>query len=630
MQKSNSQIKDNNQSNYSSVPTVTHCSSPVISPYRNKSSFDKERQISEHKYSNENIFGKKVKNIYSNINQSQNIQQRNKGIYITGLGNESNMYSDLPKSIITTNDITNISKSISNIDKKEKKQKINNKLSLDSLPYISNLNPNENLIPMSPVFSCCNQENSPKLLNRILYRQKLLELKDDRSKTAGNEKKIINSKPKKVIVKDGPKNYIDKTREINRLKYFMNLKLETIKDFRYDYRQELKNIDFTINSIKAYKHNLQNKFINEYISQLRNLNKITLNERLKEEKQRNKIVQLKKTISNMVFQKKRIEINKYLIEKWIGLQIYIKDKVRVEEKNIKNYLNKNYKGKIIFQSADEFDDFFKKKEINNLRLIKTLNIKTEEKASFFKILKNIQKENTQDSDYLIKSIAEKEKLLKLLKIRNDELLQERREVTKLRYESSKDENLPMPSLLSSSALTPKREKNPVKKDINYNIIYSMIQKTYDYIISNDCEAINQQIESFQYINSINKISMKALTQMKIIEMAFTFLVYYKQDHIKGNEALYEQLMEEIEQNHKTIKSEKYKKEEQLRLMEMHKKMEAKKNRIVFKPTRQDIYSSLIYIEKIKSKERKMKKNVKKKLDIFDFLYDLDDEQINFN
>ena len=82
----------------------------------------------------------------------------------------------------------------------------------------------------------------------------------------------------------------------------MNLKLETIKDFYYDKRQELKNIDFTINSIKAYKNSLQNKFINEYVSQLRNLNKITLNERLKEEKQRNQIVQLKKAISNMAYQ----------------------------------------------------------------------------------------------------------------------------------------------------------------------------------------------------------------------------------------------------------------------------------------------------------------------------------------
>ena len=630
MKKSTSQIKDNNQSNYSSVPTVTYCSSPVNSPLRNKSSFDKERLISEPKYSNENIFEKKVKNMFININQSSNLKPRNNDIYITGLGNESNMNSDIQKSIITTtNDNTNISKSISNKDKKDKKIKPNNRLSLEPLPYIFNTNQIEDLIPISPVFSCCDQENSPKLLNKILYRQQLQEIKDSRNKTSGNEKKKnINTKVKKITVKDGPRNYINKTRELNRIKYSMNLKIETIKDFYYDYRQELKNIDFTINSIKVYKNNLENKFINEYVSQLRTLNKITLNERLKEEQQRNEIVNLKKTISNQVYKKKRLEISKFLIEKWIGLQIYIKDKVRVEDGQIKNYLNKNYKDHLIFQSADEFDDFFKKKEINNLRLIKTLNEKTEEKAGFFKILKNLQIANKEDDNYLISSISEKERLLKLLKIRNQELIKERKEVTRLRHESSHEENQIMP--LISSSFTPKKEKNTTKTNIDYNKIYSRIQNTFDYIIKNDRDALIEPYESFQYINVKNKISSKALAQMKIIEIAFIFLVYYKADHIKGNEALYEQLLEEIEYNHKTIKAEKYRREEELRLMKMHEKMEAKKNRVVFKPTRQDIYSNLIYIEKIKNKERKMKKVVKKKLDIFDFLYDIEDDKINDN
>ena len=182
-------------------------------------------------------------------------------------------------------------------------------------------------------------------------------------KSPGNENKFINSKPKKVTVKDGPKNYISKTRELNRLKYYMNLKIETIKDYYYDYRQEIKNIDFTINSIKAYKNNLESKFINEYVSQLRTLNKITLNERLKEEQQRNEIVRLKKDISMMMYNKKRLEITKFLIEKWIGLQIYIKDKVRVEDKQIKKYLNKNYKDQTIFQSSEEFEEFFKKNRL---------------------------------------------------------------------------------------------------------------------------------------------------------------------------------------------------------------------------------------------------------------------------
>ena len=629
MKNNTSQVKDNNQSNFSSVPTVTYSSSPVSSPLKDKNFFNKERLISEPKYSNENIFEKKASKVINNIYQSNVIKPRNNGIYITGLANSSEMPSDIQRSM-TTNENSNISKSISN---REKKPKVHKKL---NLPYIiTNISPNEDLIPISPVFSCCDEENSPRLLNKILYRQQIQEQKNNKCKTSGNENKIVNSKPKKVAVKDGPKNYISKTREINRLKYCINLKLENIKDFYYDYRQEIKNIDFTINSIKAYKNNLEHKFINEYVSQLRSLNKITLNERLKEEQQRNEIVRLKKSISNMSYRKKRLELNKFLIEKWIGLQVYIKDKIRMDGKQIKNYIAKGNRRQSLFQSADEFEDFFKKKEINNLRLIQTLNVKTQEKAVLFKELKNVELYNIEDDNYLIKMITEKEKLLKLLKRRNSELLQERNEVKKMNSEPKFDKLSPIN--LDLISFTPKKDKNTNKeKDkensnkniiINYNIIYPLIQKTFDYIIANDKSSLSESEDTFRYINSINIPSTKALSQMKMIEMAYTYLIYYKMNNMEGNETLYKQLMEEIEHNHKKRKAEKYKKEEELKEYEMHKKMEEKKNRIVFK-SRKDDYSSLIYIEKIKNKERKMKKNTKKKLDIFDFLYDIDDDKIN--
>ena len=629
MKNNTSQVKDNNQSNFSSVPTVTYSSSPVSSPLKDKNFFNKERLISEPKYSNENIFEKKASKVINNIYQSNVIKPRNNGIYITGLANSSEMPSDIQRSM-TTNENSNISKSISN---REKKPKVHKKL---NLPYIiTNISPNEDLIPISPVFSCCDEENSPRLLNKILYRQQIQEQKNNKCKTSDNENKIVNSKPKKVAVKDGPKNYISKTREINRLKYCINLKLENIKDFYYDYRQEIKNIDFTINSIKAYKNNLEHKFINEYVSQLRSLNKITLNERLKEEQQRNEIVRLKKSISNMSYRKKRLELNKFLIEKWIGLQVYIKDKIRMDGKQIKNYITKGNRRQSLFQSADEFEDFFKKKEINNLRLIQTLNVKTQEKAVLFKELKNVELYNIEDDNYLIKMITEKEKLLKLLKRRNSELLQERNEVKKMNSEPKFDKLSPIN--LDLISFTPKKDKNTNKeKDkensnkniiINYNIIYPLIQKTFDYIIANDKSSLSESEDTFRYINSINIPSTKALSQMKMIEMAYTYLIYYKMNNMEGNETLYKQLMEEIEHNHKKRKAEKYKKEEELKEYEMHKKMEEKKNRIVFK-SRKDDYSSLIYIEKIKNKERKMKKNTKKKLDIFDFLYDIDDDKIN--
>ena len=629
MKNNTSQVKDNNQSNFSSVPTVTYSSSPVSSPLKDKNFFNKERLISEPKYSNENIFEKKASKVINNIYQSNVIKPRNNGIYITGLANSSEMPSDIQRSM-TTNENSNISKSISN---REKKPKVHKKL---NLPYIlTNISPNEDLIPISQVFSCCDEENSPRLLNKILYRQQIQEQKNNKCKTSGNENKIVNSKPKKVAVKDGPKNYISKTREINRLKYCINLKLENIKDFYYDYRQEIKNIDFTINSIKAYKNNLEHKFINEYVSQLRSLNKITLNERLKEEQQRNEIVRLKKSISNMSYRKKRLELNKFLIEKWIGLQVYIKDKIRMDGKQIKNYITKGNRRQSLFQSADEFEDFFKKKEINNLRLIQTLNVKTQEKAVLFKELKNVELYNIEDDNYLIKMITEKEKLLKLLKRRNSELLQERNEVKKMNSEPKFDKLSPIN--LDLISFTPKKDKNTNKeKDkensnkniiINYNIIYPLIQKTFDYIIANDKSSLSESEDTFRHINSINNPSTKALSQMKMIEMAYTYLIYYKMNNMEGNETLYKQLMEEIEHNHKKRKAEKYKKEEELKEYEMHKKMEEKKNRIVFK-SRKDDYSSLIYIEKIKNKERKMKKNTKKKLDIFDFLYDIDDDKIN--
>ena len=629
MRNNTSQVKDNNQSNFSSVPTVTYSSSPVSSPLKDKNFFNKERLISEPKYSNENIFEKKASKVINNIYQSNVIKPRNNGIYITGLANSSEMPSDIQRSM-TTNENSNISKSISN---REKKPKVHKKL---NLPYIiTNISPNEDLIPISPVFSCCDEENSPRLLNKILYRQQIQEQKNNKCKTSGNENKIVNSKPKKVAVKDGPKNYISKTREISRLKYCINLKLENIKDFYYDYRQEIKNIDFTINSIKAYKNNLEHKFINEYVSQLRSLNKITLNERLKEEQQRNEIVRLKKSISNMSYRKKRLELNKFLIEKWIGLQVYIKDKIRMDGKQIKNYITKGNRRQSLFQSADEFEDFFKKKEINNLRLIQTLNVKTQEKAVLFKELKNVELYNIEDDNYLIKMITEKEKLLKLLKRRNSELLQERNEVKKMNSEPKFDKLSPIN--LDLISFTPKKDKNTNKeKDkensnkniiINYNIIYPLIQKTFDYIIANDKSSLSESEDTFRYINSINIPSTKALSQMKMIEMAYTYLIYYKMNNMEGNETLYKQLMEEIEHNHKKRKAEKYKKEEELKEYEMHKRMEEKKNRIVFK-SRKDDYSSLIYIEKIKNKERKMKKNTKKKLDIFDFLYDIDDDKIN--
>ena len=83
MKNNSSQVNNNNQSNFSSVPTYTYNSSEISSPLNDKNMLNKNRLISEHKYSNENIFKKNESKVSNNISQSYNNRQRNTGLYIT-------------------------------------------------------------------------------------------------------------------------------------------------------------------------------------------------------------------------------------------------------------------------------------------------------------------------------------------------------------------------------------------------------------------------------------------------------------------------------------------------------------------------------------------------------------------
>ena len=216
-------------------------------------------------------------------------------------------------------------------------------------------------------------------------------------------------------------------------------------------------------------------------------------------------------------------------------------------------------------------------------------------------------------------------LLELLKIRNNELLKERKEALRLKGNSEYTENKDPKAILSPiNYLKNNKDKNKENNKINLTIIYNLIQKTFDYINLNDKECLGEMKDSISVINNMNIKSSKALSQMKIIELAYTFLLYYKENNIQGNEILYKKLLEEIEMNHKRAKAEKHRKEEELRNLELYKKLQAKKDRIVFRPTHQDNYSSLVYIEKLKREAKKKTKTVKKEIDIFDYLYDLDE------
>ena len=236
------------------------------------------------------------------------------------------------------------------------------------------------------------------------------------------------------------------------------------------------------------------------------------------------------------------------------------------------------------------------------------------------------KENLIDKEMAIE-ILEKEKLLSLLKMRNNELMQERKEAIRLNNISKKVEisvkskNLPLVTLKKNN----KRDKNS-NNIINFSNIFNLIQKGFDYIIKNDKETVGDYQDSLQSINKINTKSAKALSQLRMIEISYIYLFYYKVSNMQKNKKLYEKILEEIDLERKKMKSVKHKNEEKEGILELYKRLEAKKEKIIFRSRRQDPYASLIYLDKIKKESKKRNQTVKKEIDIYDFLYDIEDEK----
>ena len=620
MTDNSSSVKRNQSFNFSSVATVENSSSPNPSPKKELYVPTFKRLVTDPKFSNEHVFDNQYKILHSN--KSLNIKPNNGSIYLTGIGSVTDIKTDVFKNIeLGSLDYSILSKSLT-----KKTSIIKNKSKVDPLPYITNgYHYKKNLI--SPLFTCCDQQLNPKILNKVLYQQKEKESMARINKTAGNESKLYSKSyhPKKIVVPDGPKDYLNKTKELNRIRYCMNLKTESIKEHKSNIKEQIKSLDFTIKSINTYKNNLENKFLSEYNKQIRALDKILLDEKIEDEKLKSQLVKIQKENTNLLYKIKKNELNTQYIEKWLILQIYIKERIHIDKKKIKNYINENYNEKLIIESPEEFDEIFKEKEKKNRQLMESLNDINREKHELFLNLEEI-KENLIDKEMAIE-ILEKEKLLSLLKMRNNELMQERKEAIRLNNISKKVEisvkskNLPLVTLKKNN----KRDKNS-NNIINFSNIFNLIQKGFDYIIKNDKETVGDYQDSLQSINKINTKSAKALSQLRMIEISYIYLFYYKVSNMQKNKKLYEKILEEIDLERKKMKSVKHKNEEKEGILELYKRLEAKKEKIIFRSRRQDPYASLIYLDKIKKESKKRNQTVKKEIDIYDFLYDIEDEK----
>ena len=613
-----SNANNNKSINYSSSPTVDNSSRKISASSRRYVPWA-EKIISDAKYSNEVIFEKPPSNI--NVSKSTNINKLNKmsklsnNLYLTGIDESTEILpkNENIKSIETVKSKSRKCETVSNRNRPKKKHN-KGETFLPLIPRSHRKNENNSL------FTCCDMELSPVFLNQ-LYDKQLIEDSNKKIETleSTNFDKICAAKKlSRSTNKDGPKEYIMKTKEINRIKYCLNYRNDSIKEHEANLKKYLKGLDYTIQTIKNYINNLENNFIKKLNEQLRLLSKQSLDEKLKEEEQLKELNKLHKEVNNLLYLIKKTELNKQGVEKWLCFQVLLKEGKKIDSNQISDYIKKNYKGGLIIDNVNEFDILFEEKEQKNLRLMKEMEISQEEEKAYHEEFLAIKKDVSSDGE-LNMALLEKQKLLNLIKMRNEELISQKKKYLKKISEAKINKTV------SNSSNNNNNKKN---KEINFDHIYEEINKIFKYIIDNDIESIEEHKTHLHNINSKPKKSARALTKMKIIEYSLNYLsLYFKNNNNAKNEEIIKFLEDLIEKEHKRRKAEKYKNERKQREIELYKQLEEKKDRVFIKPYRK--IDDLIFLKSEKKKKEaktKAKNNKKKEITIFDFLYDSDDDE----
>lgn len=501
------------------------------------------------------------------------------------------------------------------------------KSSKNSLPNIKS-NGLTRYINNVPFFTCCNRKANPVYLT-YLYNQQLSNIKDNKN----NEN---NQKKGKKTLKEDKIEFLRKTNEIKRIKYEIDLKKEAIEDFKENLKMQKYGIDFTISNLKAYRDNLENNFLNKYNDNLRKLGKVQFELKLKSDKENNELILLKKEVASL----KNLLIKKEnmlkIIEKWIYLQIYIKE--GEEPKNLNNSLKK-YNNQLIFDSLEELNNTLTYIENRNLRLMEKFNKSQIEKDKYISELLEIQNEAKNIDKSIDLAISQKESLLSQLKERennlnktiknlnkekkNDQDQEQDKETTNKR---SKSLNNKMPTNNHNYSQLRKNELGILYKPINIeNNILIYIDSIYINIISNNIQGLDLDSTFTHQLHNINTTkNQKAVIKMKIIEISLNYLIDSINKKIKSDKNclnIMEKTCKLIDLYHKKINGDRNREQQQKNRDNLLKKVEDKNKKAYYLPRGKIEKYNVVSIQKKKNEEKMKKKKVIKKIDIWDFLHD---------
>ena len=581
------------------------------------------RNAYNQKYSNMALFEIPRRKLPKTNNNSR--KKNGNGIYITDL--TISKFRDTEFETRTTQETLNTNYKTQNKLSKIRKKSYKN--SKNSLPNIKTGFGKQNNNPF--YFTCCNRKSNMRHLT-ILNNDPWLNSEED------NEKKNNGQK----IVRDDKKEFLKKTNEIKRLKYEVELKKEAIEEYKENIQLQKNSIEYTISNLQTYKNNLENHFLTKYNIDLRKLEKELLLLKLNNDKDNNEIINLNKEISSLhylIIKKENIIKN---IEKWIKLQIYIKEG---EEPRNLNIALKKYENIFIFNSLEDLNNTLTMKENKNLRLMEKYNKIQKDKQYYIEELQQMEKELKNSDKSIFILLSQKEQILNSLKSRQSIL---NSTINSLTYSNTRNtitaRNKAYTRCKSSKIKTHSRINNEELKKNELGILYKPITIKNDIIFYIDCiyiSIIKNNIKGLKFdshlltqANNINVSKNKrAVAKMEIIEISLNYLISSIKDMIKSdknNVIIMEKTSKLIDLYHKKINGSKNKEEVRKNWNNLIKKIEEKNKKNYFLPRGKIEKYNIVSIQRNKNHIYKKNKQKEKKIDIWDFLYDQNDDALNVN
>ena len=440
---------------------------------------------------------------------------------------------------------------------------------------------------------CCNEKYEAKNLSN-LYSTYWVNPKKKKSL-------IVNHKIERTKVRDSSNEYIEKTKEIILARYNLQIKKEAVERIENNVKNEINNLDQTMNVMKKYKDDLENNFINKYNEALKSLNNQIIEEKIKKDLLSIELGKIHKEVNKLHNIITKVDEMKKGIEKWIIFQIQMQK--RKIPFNLKETLKKEYNWGLIFSSPDELEDWFESMKIKNIYLINKYNTKIRERDEIMKNYLEIKK-NSENDKWVDNEVIEKKKILELLKLRNEKLEKDKKHAVENKISELKLNKK------NHFLLTSQSQKNLFSK-VKY--IYTHIKD----LMSNEVKNVIIDAELSRMSNSDEKI----IKMIRSIELVLNYLiskfVEYRLDPKLFN--IYKEIKNKMDLEHKKDTANQVQIEEKRKIAILQERLERRNKRFIFVPFRKvENYPFTLYNKK---KMNETEENIQHILTLQDFLYD---------